>query len=114
MTRPKRTDTPLPGMGGSGVARVRRGFDQQLTAQRAMGHLETVDAGLIALGRTLADAVDAEHTDPNGSRFTVGHLAGRLQSVMLELRGERRDPAGDGIDEELARLAAAIRDRPRP
>ena len=115
MTRPKRSDTPLPGMGGAGVARVRRGVDRQLAAQRALGHIEPVDDGLITIARTLADAMDAEHTDPNGSRFTVGALAGRLVPVLLELRGERRDTPGDfGLDEELARLAAAIRDSPRP
>jgi hypothetical protein len=102
-------------MGGVAVARVRRGYDRQLAAQRALGHIEPVDDGLIAVGRTLADALDAEHTDPKGSRYTVGALSARLVAVMLELRGERRDTAGDfGVDEELARLAAAIRDITRP
>ena len=66
-----------------------------------LGQLEPVDDGLVGLARTLADAIDAE-PDPDTSRFTVGTLAGRLVPVLLELRGERRDGAGDGLDAELA------------
>ena len=114
MTRPKRTQPALPGIGGDGkrpVARVRRAVDQQLRAQRATGQLEPVDDGLIGLARTLADTLDAEVSDPDGSRFTVGALAGRLLPVLLELRGERRDSASDvGYDAELAALVAALRD----
>jgi hypothetical protein len=109
----------LPGIGRPGksgpVARVRRGVDGQLRAQRATGQLEPVDDGLIALARTLADTIDAEVTDPDGSRYTVGALAGRLVPVLLELRGERRDAASDiGYDAELAALVAAIRDAAHP
>ena len=76
-----------------------------------MGQLEAVDDGLVALARTLADAIDAEVVDPDGSRYTVGALSGRLVPVLLELRGERRDAASDiGYDAELAALVAAIRD----
>lgn len=74
-----------------------------------MGQLETVDEGLVALARTLADQIDAEVLDPDGSRFTVGALSGRLVPVLLELRGERRDSASDvGYDAELAALVAAL------
>ena len=114
MTRPNRAQGALPGIGGDGtrpVARVRRAVDQQLRAQRGTGQLEPVDDGLIGLARTLADTIDAEVTDPDGSRFTVGALAGRLLPVLLELRGERRDAASDvGYDVELAALVAALRD----
>lgn len=118
MTKRDRAGTPLPGMATGAqqraVARVRRAVDQQLAAQRAMGQIEAVDAGMIGLARTLADAIDAEALDPDGSRFTVGALSGRLLPVLLELRGERRDAASDlGYDEELARLAATIRDAAR-
>jgi hypothetical protein len=106
----------LPGIGPDGrpVARVRRAVDVQLRAQRAMGQIEPVDEGLIGLARTLADAIDAEVVDTDGNRYTVGHLAGRLMPVLLELRGSRRDAAGDvGWDEELARLETAVRDAAR-
>ena len=95
------------------MARVRRGVEGQIKAQRAAGQLEHVDDGLIALARTLADAADAEHLDPDGSRFTVGTLSGRLVTVLLELRGER-SITGEGLDAELAQLVAALRDTPRP
>lgn len=115
MKRPDPAESPLPGLGRrplGRVARVRRGVEAQLTAQRQLGQLEKVDAGLVALARTLADAADAEHVDPAGSRYTVGALAGRLVPVLLELRGER---AGENIaDDELAALVAALRDAPRP
>lgn len=116
MTGRKRGQRTLPGMGrtpGKPVARVRRGVELQLKAQRRLGHLEHVDDGLIALARTLADAADAEHLDPDGSRYTVGSLSGRLVRVLLELRGERL-VAGEGVDDELAVLVAALRDTPRP
>jgi hypothetical protein len=97
------------------VARVRRAVDVQLRAQQALGQLEPVDEGLKGLARTLADTIDAEVVDPDGSGHTVAVLAGRLLPVLLELRGERRDTASDlGWDEELARIAATVRDTPRP
>ena len=96
------------------MARVRRAVDLQLRAHRAMGQVEPVDQGLVGLARTLADAVDAEVTDPDGSRYTVGALAGRLFPVLLELRGERHDGAGDiGLDVELQALLAEVRDAAR-
>jgi hypothetical protein len=91
---------------------VRRGVDAQIRAQRRLGHLETVDDGLIAIARTLADDLDAEHTDVECSRYTVATLAGRLVPVLLELRGERRGDGGD-VDAELAAIVAALRDVPR-
>lgn len=115
MTKRDRGQSTLPGFGGKRpVARVRRSVDEQLAAQRDLGHLERIDAGLIGIARTLADALDAEVTDPDGSRFTVGSLAGRLVPVLLELRGGARDPGGEDADDELARVIAALRDAPRP
>jgi hypothetical protein len=108
-----RGQSTLPGLGASGVRRVRRGVDQQLAAQRALGHIEPVDTGLIAIARTLADALDDEHVSSDGSRFVVATLAGRLVPVLLELRGERRDVA-EGFDLELERIVDAIRNAPRP
>ena len=103
----------MPGFGGTRVRRVRRGVDDQISAQRALGHIEPVDTGLVAIARTLADALDDEHASTDGSRFVVATLAGRLVPVLLELRGERR-AVGEGFDEELAALVTAIRDAPRP
>lgn len=114
MTRSDAGQLALDVGGGRRTARVRRGVDRQLAAQRALGHIEPVDEGLITIARTLADALDSEWVDPKGSRYTVSAIAGRLVPVLLELRGERRDTPGDfGVDEELAQLAAAIRDAER-
>lgn len=116
MTGRDRAQPHLPGIGGApGTARVRRYVDRQLRAQRAMGRLEPVDDGLVGVAMTLADAMDAEVRDPDGSRFTVGALAGRLVPVLLELRGQPRDTASDiDYDAELAALVAALRHVPRP
>lgn len=118
MTRRIAGEAPLPGFGAGHkrlVARVRRGVDEQIAAQRGAGRLDTVDQGLVAIARTIADALDAEFVDPNGSRYTVGALAGKLVPVLLELRGERYDHRpGDDVDNELAWLVAALRDAPRP
>lgn len=113
--RPGPDQPTLPGVGGSKgkpVARVRRGVDAQLKAQRDAGTLERVDEGLIAVARTLADALDAEHVDRDGSRFVVGALAGKLVPVLMQLRGEAI--GGDGVDVELDALRAAIRDATPP
>ncbi len=113
--RPGPAQPPLPGIGrtrGKPVARVRRGVDDQLKAQRDAGTIERVDEGLIAVARTLADALDAEHVDPDGSRFVVGALAGKLVPVLMQLRGEAI--GGDGVDVELDALRAAIRDAAQP
>jgi hypothetical protein len=113
--RPGPAQPALPGIGrrrGKPVARVRRGVEDQLKAQRDAGTIERVDAGLIAIARTLADDVDAEHTDPDGSRFVVGALVGKLMPVLMQLRGEAI--GGDGVDVELDALRAAIRDATQP
>ena len=119
MNTPKGRQQVLTGLGatatGGRVARVRRSVDLQLRAQRKMGQLEHVDQGLIGVAQTLADAFDAEVLDPDGSRYVEQTIAGRLVPVLLELRGERRDVAGEtGWDAELAALARAVRDAARP
>lgn len=113
MKRTDPGDVPLTGLGGRGAAprvrRVRRGVDAQLTAQRALGHLEPVDSALVALARTLADAIDEEWAGPEPSSYTVATVAGKLAPILLHLRGERRDD-GASWDDELERLRAALRD----
>ena len=93
---------------GHGVRRVRRGVDQTVGALRSTGRLEPVDAALVALARTLADALDDEHADPDGSAFTVATLSGRLLPVLDGLRGERVV----GYDDLDAVLAGMTLDSP--
>ena len=86
------------------VRRVRKGVDLTITALRTTGRLEDVDAALIAMARTLADAMDDERSSVDGSGFTVATIAGRLLPVVAELRGER--VAGfDALDAILAGMA---------
>jgi hypothetical protein len=107
----------LPGLSAATgrVARVRKGVDATIRDLRKGGRLEPVDAALLAIARTLADAADAEHLDPDGSRYTVSAILGKLVPVVGVLRGDRSD-AGDGIDAELLALVGALRDAqgPRP
>lgn len=102
------------GAGGRPVARVRRGLDDTIKALRATGRLEKADAAVIALARTVADALDAEHLADDGSRYTVGALAGRLHPLVDDLRGIRELPL-DEIDAALdAMRAAPLGDTPQP
>jgi hypothetical protein len=77
------------------VQRVRRGVDATVAALRQLGRLEPVDAALVNVARTLADAMDAEHADPDGSRFVVASIAGKLVPVLGLLRG-----GGGGVDDD--------------
>jgi hypothetical protein len=85
--------------------------DATVKALRDGGRLEPVDAALVAVCRTLADAIDAEHTADEGSRFTVGTLAGKLLPALDRLRGV--DIASD-VDDLAAALFGALPDRPQP
>ena len=92
MAKPRgnRSQTALFDVGGNGRARrVRRGVEASVKALRAGGRLEPVDAALVALARTLADALDDERADVDGSGYTVATLGGRLVPVLEILRGER-------------------------
>jgi hypothetical protein len=94
-----------PGPATERVRRVRRGVDQTVKALRSTGRLEPVDTALVAIARTLADAMDIEHTAADGSAYTVASIAGRLHPVVAELRGERL--AGfDDIDALLDQMRA--------
>lgn len=92
---------------------MRRAVDATLSAQRELGHLEPIDAAFVGLARTLADAIDAELSDPDGRRYTVGALAGRLMPVLLELRGSHPD-TDPGPDDDMAAILGALRDAPQP
>jgi hypothetical protein len=92
------------------VRRVRRGVDATVKALRDGGRLEPVDAALVAVARTLADALDDERSDVDGSAFTVGALAGKLTPVLDRLRGQA---VPDGFDDELrAALFGPLPDAP--
>lgn len=86
------------------VRRVRRGVDDTVKALRSTGRLEPVDAALIAMARTLSDAMDDEHVC-GGSGFTVATIAGRLFPIVGELRGEKIG-GYDELDALLADMAA--------
>lgn len=56
-----------------------------MTALRATGRLENVDAGLVALCRVLADETDEAIADVDESRYTVGTIAGRYHAALTHL-----------------------------
>ncbi len=115
MTRRDSGQLELLDGGRGGTKRVRRGVDAQLAAQRQALQLEPVDAGLIAVARSMADALDAEIGKTDRSTFVIVTGLAKLVPVLIELRGERRaDADGLGWDEELAALALAIRNAARP
>ena len=97
---------------GKAVRRVRRGVDGTITALKATGRLEKADDALVALARTLGDALDDEHVADEPSRFTVGALAGKLLPVLQELRGEDTSTVADSLDELLAGMPATLGNTP--
>jgi hypothetical protein len=93
------------------VRRIRKAFDESVRALRSGGRLEDVDAVLVAMGRTCSDALDDEHTDDDGSRFTLYRGMTELRAIVAELRGHDVD---DVLDDELAGLSAPMGDPPHP
>lgn len=91
------------------VRRVRRGVDVTVKALRDTGRIEPVDTALVALARTLADAIDDEHTRWDGSSYKVANLAGRLHPVIADLRGEGFAAFGSEIDALLRGMSADAR-----
>ena len=87
--------------------RCRRGFDDTIAALRALGRLEPIDAGLVALCRVAADELDAATADPDESRYVRGVLVARYHGVLSHLLA-RPDTAND--DDSLADLFAAVGD----
>jgi hypothetical protein len=79
------------GRGRNGAA-----FEHTLTALRAGGRLEAVDAALVAVGRSLAAEMD--DPDANSSQTAWAYLA-----VIKSLRG-----VGDDTAAGLADLVAAL------
>jgi len=101
---------------GAPVARVRRYVDRQVKAQRATGTLEPVDDGLIGVVLTMADVIDREVVDRDGSAFVILNGCKALAAVLLDLRGGRGADAGGDPDADaaLAALVREIRDASRP
>lgn len=119
MSRPKADQGRLfDPPGASGVPSVRRYVDRQLTAQRSLGQLEPVDDGLIGVVRAMSSIIDAEVRKPAASAYVILTGLAKLSPVLLELRGERHDGPGGGLDVELeqitAQVAAALRDAEGP
>ena len=97
----------LPGIGARRrrTGRVRRGLDETLRAMRDLGHLEPVDAALVALARVAADELDEACHDDDESRYTRATLIARYAGVLDTLVGH--DPGDDGgpsLDELLAAM----------
>lgn len=88
--------------------RCRRGFDDSLAALRALGRVEKVDAGLVALCRVAADELDAATADPNESRYVRGVLVARYHSVLTHLLARPDTPNDDASLESL--FAAVVND----
>ena len=73
---------------GSGlVRRSRRATDATIRELKREGRLEAVDAGLVALLRTLADLLDAELGADDPSAWTMARLAAEWRATYAELRG---------------------------
>lgn len=89
MTR-KRTDHGQAALFASGprrVARQRRGLDALLAELRRSDRVYRDQADLITLLRTLADAIDAEYLDADGSSFTLARLATEYRATRSDLLG---------------------------
>ena len=111
---------PVP---GRPVARVRRGVDAALRAERArLRELhespdDQLDAALVALTQSAADQLDAITLDRDGSPFVWFQGARTLADLWARLvgHGERQGEGGDpAADAELAALVAALRDAAGP
>lgn len=115
MTRRKSSPGELFARPDPPVARVRKYVDRQLRAQRHLGSLEPVDDGLVGIVMTMADTIDAEVQDRDGSRFVVLSGCKQLAGILLDLRGDRWPAAATSeADAELATLVAALRDAANP
>jgi hypothetical protein len=74
-------------------------FDRTVTTLRAVGRIEPQDAALVALGRTLAEIIDA-------AEEPVTQTAYAYAQVIRQLRGEVT-PAGG--DEDLSAFLEVLR-----
>jgi len=84
--------------------RARRGLDDTLTALRATGRLENVDAALVALCRVAADELDAATADRDESRYTRGTLTARYHDVLRHLLARPVDDDRDLVAQLFANV----------
>src|SRR5580765_2683038 len=107
MTRPGPNQPRLDGSTPAGG--VRRHLDQTIGALRQTGRLEAVDAGLVAMVRTAADAIDDEVAKVERSTFTIATSLRTLHALY----GDLRALAGvehDDLDDLLAALSPTTGD----
>ena len=83
----------------TGRRRNQAAFDRMVTTLRAVGRVEPQDAAMVALGRTLAEIIDA-------AEEPVTQTAWAYLGVIRALRGEVT-PATD--DEDLAAFLEVLR-----
>ena len=107
MTEQPELFPPTP---GRRRGRARRGLDDTLTALRATGRLEKVDAALIALARVAVDQLDDACADRDESRYTRGVLIARYHGVLTHLLAR---PDDDDAGADLAALFAEAGDATR-
>jgi hypothetical protein len=89
--------------------RNRAAVERTVTALRAGGRLETVDAATIALARHLAAALDT--VDPAENPAQVASLARVHLSTVKLLRGAAVDD-DDGFAEVVAAMSTKMGDAP--
>lgn len=88
--------------------RNKRAFDRTVDALRQVGRLEPVDEATVALGRTLAEAldvVDSEQFPAQVASLSRAHLA-----TIRMLRGVAAGDDDGGISDWIAGLSAPMGD----
>jgi P27 family predicted phage terminase small subunit len=88
--------------------------ERTLTGLRRVGRLDEPDAGLVALARHLAEALD--RIDPARFPAQTASLARVQLATLQSLRGhdDEQPTASGGVDDLLAFLSAPVGDSPDP
>jgi hypothetical protein len=83
-------------------------FERTVATLRAVGRIEPQDAALVALGRTLAEIIDAAEEPVTQTAYAYGQ-------VLRQLRGEVTPATGaDDLAAFLAVLSAQVGDASQP
>ena len=94
----RRVAEQLPLFGGPAlVRRSRKSTDKALAELRKRHRLEPVDAGLVAMLRTVADLLDHELAGAEVNKWTAARLVAEWRALHAELTGR----AESGLDDEL-------------